>query len=122
MVNMRPMAAACWHLVAALAVVTDVSCRLDDGQRGEWVVGEARQPVRQQVVHDAAQRRDALEVAAESAVAPRDRLVRLEQAVHRDVHVPELARHPRGATHDRAAFDDAAAQARPDDRGDGRSL
>ena len=67
-------------------------------------------------------RGDALGVTAEPAVAARQRLAVEQQPVHRDVHVPELARHPGRALDDPAALDHAAAEAGPDDRRDRRAL
>ena len=74
------------------------------------VAGEAVQPVRQQVLLDAGQRRDALAVGEQAAVARRDRLARRQQPVHRDLDVPELTGHPGGAAHHPPAFDHAAAE------------
>ena len=46
----------------------------------------------------------------------------LEEAVHRDVHVAELAGEPRRALDDLPRLDDAAAEPGADDRGDRRAL
>ncbi|GAA3451324.1 hypothetical protein GCM10018962_31570 [Dactylosporangium matsuzakiense] len=86
----------------------------------QGVVGEAGQPVGQEVAHDAGQGGDALHVAQEAAAAGREGLALFEQAVHGDVDVAELAGHPGGALDDAALLDDAAAQAGADDRGDRR--
>ena len=56
------------------------------------------------------------DVADEAAGALRHRLTVAEQAVHRDVHVAELAGHPCSTAHDRTRFDHAAAETCADDR------
>ena len=52
----------------------------------------------------------------EPAVAPRHRLARHEQAVHRDLDVAQLAGHPGRAPHHSTGLDDPAAQPGADDR------
>ena len=74
-----------------------------DVDAGQRVVRVPGQPERQQVVGDAAQRRDALDVADETAVAAWHRLARLEQAVHRDLDMAELAGHSCRASDHRPA-------------------
>src|SRR5689334_18783015 len=71
------------HIVALLAVRADQLGRLLD-RLGlvQRVVGEAAQPVRQEVAADRGERRDALDVAEEAAGAGRYRLALFEQAVH----------------------------------------
>ena len=91
---------------------------VDVGQR---VVRVAGQPERQQVVGDAAQRRDALQVGDEPAVAPRHRLTRHQQAVHRDVDMAELTGHPGRATDHSTGLDHPAAEPGADDRRDRRT-
>ena len=83
------------HLVATLAEGAQfLGCGIE-GRGGQLVVGVTREPVRQQVVADARERREALDIADEAAVALRHRLAIGEQTFHRDVHVAELAGHPR---------------------------
>jgi hypothetical protein len=88
----------------------------------ELVAGVAAEPVGQQVLLDAGQRGDALRVAVEAAVAARQGLARLEEAVHRYVDVAELACKARRALDDLALLDHAPAEAGADDRGDGCAL
>ena len=106
------------QLVAPLSVVADLLGGDAEGDVGQRVVRVSGQPERQQIVGDAAQRRDALEVADEPAVAPRHRLARHQEAVHRDLDVAELAGHPGRATDHSTGLDDAAAQSGSDDRRD----
>ncbi|GFJ88393.1 hypothetical protein Prum_020350 [Phytohabitans rumicis] len=104
--------------VAAFAVRPDeLGGLLDRVGRAQVVPLEPGQPVGQQVLHDAGQRGHALHVAGEPAVALRRRLPLGEQAVHRDVHVPELAPAAGRALDDPPGLDDAAAEAGAHDRG-----
>jgi hypothetical protein len=86
------------------------------------VAREARQPVGQQVQLDALEGGHALGVAVEAAVAVRHRLAVLEQPLHGDMDVAQLAGHARGSLDDVAALDDAPAQARAHDHGDRRMV
>ena len=86
------------------------------------MVGEALEPVRQQVVFDPAQRRDRLEIGGEPTVAAWHGLVGLEQAVHRELDVTELSSHSGGATNDDAVLHDAAAEPGSDDRRHGGAV
>ena len=81
------------HGVAVLPAGPHELRRLGERVRlGELVVRVAGQPVGQEVLLDAGERGDALRVAVEAAVAVRQGLPGLEEAVHRDVDVAELAR------------------------------
>ena len=106
------------QLVAPLAVVADLLGGAVDGDVGQRVVRVTGQPERQEIVGDAAQRRHALEVGEEPAVAPWHRLARHQEAVHRDLDVAELASHTGRTTDHSAGLDDAAAHPSSDDRRD----
>ncbi len=102
--------------VTGLAVAPDQLGR--PGQRldvGEPVPRVAGQPVRQQVLLDPGQGGEALDVAAQPAVADRHRLARFQQPLQRDLDVAQFTRHAGRPAHHLARLDQAAAQPGADD-------
>ena len=104
------------HFVTAFAEPAQQLGCLVDGRADQFVFRVLGEPVGQQVLADACQRRHALDVSDETAIAPRYRLPVTEQTVHRDVYVTEFAGHTGGTSDNVARFDHATTESGADDR------